>query len=129
MYIMHQILQRRNELFFAEHIYSVFWYTNWNHFIKSLSVLCVVAQSCLTLCDPMDCSPPGPSVHEDSPGKEYWSGLPCPPPGILPTQLSNSGLPLCRWILYLLSHQGNPKSSIRIFLRALKLDIFLFSKI
>jgi len=24
----------------------------------------LVAQSCLTLCDPMDCSPPGPSVHE-----------------------------------------------------------------
>ena len=25
--------------------------------------LCPVAQSCLTLCDPMDCSPPGFSVH------------------------------------------------------------------
>ena len=26
--------------------------------------LCVlVAQSCLTLCNPMDCSPPGSSVH------------------------------------------------------------------
>ena len=26
--------------------------------------MCVlVAQSCLTLCDPMDCSPPGSSVH------------------------------------------------------------------
>ena len=24
---------------------------------------CSVAQSCLTLCDPMDCSPPGSSVH------------------------------------------------------------------
>ena len=28
------------------------------------AVLCSVAQSCLTLCDPMDCSPPGSSVHE-----------------------------------------------------------------
>ena len=27
------------------------------------AVLCLVAQSCLTLCDPMDCSPPGSSVH------------------------------------------------------------------
>ena len=27
--------------------------------------MCLVAQSCLTLCDPMDCSPPGSSVHED----------------------------------------------------------------
>ena len=26
-------------------------------------MLCLVAQSCLTLCDPMDCSPPGSSVH------------------------------------------------------------------
>ena len=25
---------------------------------------CLVAQSCPTLCDPMDCSPPGSSVHE-----------------------------------------------------------------
>ena len=25
--------------------------------------MCSVAQSCLTLCDPMDCSPPGSSVH------------------------------------------------------------------
>ena len=26
-------------------------------------VLCLVTQSCLTLCDPMDCSTPGSSVH------------------------------------------------------------------
>ena len=26
-------------------------------------LLCLVAQSCLTLCDPIDCSPPGSSVH------------------------------------------------------------------
>ena len=26
-------------------------------------VLCLFTQSCLTLCDPMDCSPPGSSVH------------------------------------------------------------------
>jgi len=25
--------------------------------------LCLVTQSCLTLCDPMDCSLPGSSVH------------------------------------------------------------------
>ena len=25
--------------------------------------VCVVTQSCLTLCDPMDCNPPGSSVH------------------------------------------------------------------
>ena len=31
--------------------------------------VCLVAQLCLTLCDPRDCSPLGSSVHEDSPGK------------------------------------------------------------
>ena len=36
-------------------------------------------QSCLTLCDPIDGSPPGSPV----PGilqQEHWSGLPFPPP-------------------------------------------------
>ena len=40
-------------------------------------------QSCLTLYDPMDCSPTGSSVIGFS-RQEYWSGLPCPPPGDLP---------------------------------------------
>ena len=40
-------------------------------------------QSCLTLCDPMDHSPPGPTVH-GFPRQEYCSGLPCPPPRDLP---------------------------------------------
>ena len=29
----------------------------------------LVTQSCLTLCDPMYCTPLGSSVHGDSPGK------------------------------------------------------------
>ena len=32
--------------------------------------------------------------------------------GIFPTQGSNPGLPLCRQILYCLSHQGNPRKEI-----------------
>ena len=43
-----------------------------------------VDQSCLTLHGLMDCSPPGSSVHGNSPRQEYWSGFPCPPPGDLP---------------------------------------------
>ena len=39
-------------------------------------VLCLVAQSCPTLCDPMDCTPPGSSVHGDSPGKDTAVGCP-----------------------------------------------------
>ena len=30
---------------------------------KIFKEACLVAQSCLTLCDPMDCSPPGSSAH------------------------------------------------------------------
>ena len=33
-------------------------------YLLCCAVLCLVAQSCLTLWDPMDCSPPSPSVHE-----------------------------------------------------------------
>ena len=36
--------------------------------------LYLVAQLCLTLCDPMDCSPPDSSVHGDSPGKNIGVG-------------------------------------------------------
>ena len=39
-----------------------------------LLCLCLVTQSCLTLCDPRDCSPPGSSVHGDSPGKNTRVG-------------------------------------------------------
>ena len=41
-----------------------------------------VAQSCRTLCDPMDCSQAPLSVGFSR--QEYWSGLPCPSPGDLP---------------------------------------------
>ena len=45
-------------------------------------VICVcvlVSQSCWTLYNPMDCSPPGSSVH-GIPQARYWSGLPFPSP-------------------------------------------------
>ena len=42
-----------------------------------------VSQLRLTLCDPMDSSPPGSSVM-GFPGQEYWNGLPFPFPGDLP---------------------------------------------
>ena len=48
---------------------------------KGQSVL--VAQSCPTLCNPMDCSHQIPLSMGFS-RQEYWSGLPCPPPGDLP---------------------------------------------
>ena len=69
----------------------------------------LVAQSCLTLCDPMDCSLPGSSVHGDSPGKNTEVGFHALLQGIFPNQGSNPGLLHCGQILYHLSHQGKPK--------------------
>ena len=50
----------------------------WDAFtclVSTVNFLCLVAQSCLTLCNPMDCGPPGSSVHGDSPGKNTWMGF------------------------------------------------------
>ena len=41
----------------------------------------LVAQFCLTLCDPMDSSPPGYLCPWGFSRQEHCSGLPCPPPG------------------------------------------------
>ena len=49
-------------------------------------LLSVVVQSLSHVrlfCNPMDCSPSHPTVHE-IPRQEYWSGLPSPSPGALP---------------------------------------------
>ena len=62
-----------------------------------------LAQSCPTLCNPMDCSPPGFSVYSKNTGV----GCHCFLQGIFPTQGSNPGLLHHRWILYCLSHQGS----------------------
>ena len=70
--------------------------------------MCLVAQSCPTVCNPMDCSPPGSSVYRDSPGKNIGESCHALLQGIFPTQGSNLGLPHCRRILYCLSHQGSP---------------------
>ena len=81
--------------------YCVFY--QWKAYGNSESSLCLVAQLCLTLCDPMDCSPPGSFVHGDSPGKNTGVGCHALLQGIFPTSSI-----FCRWILYRLSHKGSP---------------------
>ena len=49
----------------------------------TIYVLYLVVQSCPTLYDTMDCSPPGSSVHGILQA-EYCSGLPFPSTGDLP---------------------------------------------
>ena len=71
--------------------------------------VCLAFQLCPTVCDPMNCDPPGSSVHGDSAGKN--TGVDCHAllQGIFPTQGLNPGLPYCRQILYRLKHQGSPR--------------------
>ena len=54
-------------------------------------------------CDPMDCSPPGFSVHGISPGKNTGVGCHFLLQGIFPIQESNPCLLHCRQILHRLS--------------------------
>ena len=67
--------------------------------LETISICVKVAQWCPTLCDPMDYSLPGPSVHRDSPGKNTGVGCHALLQGIFPIQGSNPGLPHCRWTL------------------------------
>ena len=73
-----------------------------------ISYVCVrvlVAQLCLTLCNTMDCSPPGSSVHEILQARMECHSL---FHRIFLTQGLNLGRLHCRQILYCLSCQGNP---------------------
>ena len=54
--------------------------------------------SCLTLCDPVDCSLPCSSVHGDSPGENTGVGCHFLLQGIFPAQDSN--LSLLRLLLW-----------------------------
>ena len=62
------------------------------------------AQSCPTLCDPMDYTY---TVHGILQAKITGVGSLSLLQGIFPTQGSNPGLPHCRWIIYQLSHKGS----------------------
>ena len=74
--------------------------------------LCLVAQWCPTLCDSMDCSLPGSSVHGDSSRKNTGVGCHALFRELFPAQGLNPGLLHGRQILYRLSHQGSLTSQI-----------------
>ena len=63
-------------------------------------------QLCITLCGPVDCSPPGLSVCGIS-RQEHWRGLPCPPPGDLP----NPGIKLASSVSPALQEVSLPTES------------------
>ena len=67
----------------------------------------LVTQSCLTLCDPMDCSLPGSSVHGILQARILeWVASPFSRASFL-TQGLNLQILHCRQILYCLSHLGS----------------------
>ena len=51
--------------------------------------VCSFAQSCPTLCNPMDFSPPGSFLYEIFPGKNIGEGCHFPFQGFFPSQGSN----------------------------------------
>ena len=85
------------------------WTTTTYIYIHTVCVLlCLGAQLCLTLCDPMEKCPPGSSIHRDSPGKNTGVGCHALFQGIFLTQGLNPGFLHCRQILFRLSQQGSP---------------------
>ena len=85
---------------------------------KTCKMYYMHAQSCPTLCDPMDCSLSGSSVHGILQSKNYWSELPCPPPGDLPQSriepVSSPASSASQEDSWLLSHPGSLKDITRL---------------
>ena len=82
--------------------------------LLGLHVLCLVIQLCPTLCNPTDCSPPGSSVHGDSPGKDTGVGNLFLLQGIFPTQESSRGLPALQADSLLAELSGKPSLAYAI---------------
>ena len=80
-------------------------HTMYDSMVEHTCVCVCVAQSCPTLQDSMDYRAP---LSSELSRQEYWSGLPFPSPGNLPSPRSIPGLLHCSQILYHLGHQGNP---------------------
>ena len=81
---------------------------DFNHCQSAYALLCLVAQSCPTLCNTMDCSPPGSSVHGYSPGKNPGAGC----HALLPGDLPNPGIEPRSPALQTVNLPENPQSTI-----------------
>ena len=88
-----------------------------------MHVCVLVTPLCLTLCDPMDCSPPGSSPW-NSPGKNIGVGCHFLFQGVFLTQELNLGLLHCRQTLYQLSHREYALKDVN-FCRSISLPAFL----
>ena len=88
----------------------IYTHASWDRRAKRSHLCgCLVPKSCLTLWDPVDCSPPGSSVLGIS-WQENWSGLPFPTPGDLPDPGIEPGSPLLQADSLPSEPQGKPKN-------------------
>ena len=74
---------------------------NYTHeTVSFIDCCCLVAQLCLILCNPMDCSPPGPSVHEISQARMLeWVAISSSRGSSQPSSQTHVFC-IGRWILY-----------------------------
>ena len=73
---------------------------NWRILLCSVHCRCLVTWLCPILCDPLDCSLSGPSIHGmEFSRQEYWTGLPFPTPGDLPnSEIESTSWESCFWL-------------------------------
>ena len=82
-------------------------------------------QSYPTLCDLIDCSPSGSSVHGIL-QQEYWSGWPRPSPGDLPDPgIEPTSLTSPAWVLLPLA---TPRMPVHIYIYTVNIQILVKSK-
>ena len=84
--------------------------THLHHLNFSSVYVCSV---CLTLCDPMDCSPPGSSVHGIIPARILeWFAISSSKGSSLPRNQTRIAC-IGRWILLPLCHLGSLNKTIK----------------
>ena len=84
----------------------------------------VCTQSCPTLCDPMDCSPPGSSPMGFF-RQDYWGRLPFPSPGDLPNPGIKTMPPLApaqAGRFFTTEPPGKPRRFLRITKKHVRVD-------
>ena len=111
------MIQYSKPHFFKNHIYKSFFFLNvktvhsyYRKYVKDVYVCVKLLQSCPTLCDSVDCSPPG-SLSMGFSRQEHWSGLlrhlpaDLPDPGI---EHASPAAPYSQADSLLLNHWGSP---------------------
>ena len=103
------------------------WKVSLLCFVLSCAVLYLVIQSCPTLCNPVDCSSPGSSVHGDSPGQNTVVGCHALLQGLFPTQVFTPGLMNCSRFFTIWATREAHFSPSSLENRAQRHDVYMFA--